>query len=94
MKLALALVGLLALTACQRVPNFVKPGANSQDFARAKLTCMETANSTVGGYMAIGSPLMVAAAAGGNQEAKQQVFETCMQADGWTITGYSVPNRL
>lgn len=86
----IAAVGV-SLVACQRVPNFVKPGANAQDFARTKLNCIQVANASTPGYMAIGSPLMVAAAAAGNQEARQSTFETCMQADGWYITGYSVP---
>lgn len=89
-KLLISAALAASLVACQRVPNFVKPGASHQDFARAKLNCIQVANASTPGYMAIGSPLMVAAAAAGNQEAKQNTFETCMEADGWYINGYNV----
>lgn len=91
MKRLVIIAVLLGLGACQRVPNFVKPGASHQDFARAKLNCIAESNADVGGFMAIGSPLMIAAAAAGNQEQKQNVFNTCMEADGWYINGYNVP---
>lgn len=83
---ALSMIGMLTLTACAPVIRWDKAGATPQSFAQAKLNCIQTANASVPGYMAFGPPLMVAAAAAGHEEAQQNVFNTCMEAQGWTGT--------
>ena len=82
----LTVLGGLALGGCAPQIRWDKAGATPQSFAQAKLNCIQTANSSVPGYMAFGPPLMVAAAAAGHEEAQQNVFNTCMEAQGWTGT--------
>lgn len=83
--LTVAVVGTLSLAGCVPPPiTWLKPGATPQSFAQDKLTCIQTANATVGGFTAVGTPLMLAVAADSNRQQKQQVFNTCMEAQGWT----------
>lgn len=81
----------LGATGCVQLPIFAKPGATPQDNARATLRCKQTAYATVPGFAAIGPPLMVAVAADSNRQQKQDIFNLCMEADGYYITGYGPP---
>jgi hypothetical protein len=81
---ALALAASLAACA---PPNhyFDKPGATNQSFNADKLDCTQIANVTTPGYSVIGSIYMVAAVAQANQRNRQDAFDTCMQARGYTL---------
>lgn len=84
-KLAAALALSTAIGGCVPPPiTWIKPGATTQSFAQDKLVCIQVATSTVGGFTAIGTPMMLAVAADANNQQKQQVFNTCMEAKGYT----------
>lgn len=84
-KFAAALTLSTALAGCVPPPvTWIKPGATTQSFAQDKLICIQVATSTVGGFEAIGTPMMLAIAADANNQQKRQVFDTCMEAKGWT----------
>jgi len=63
----------------------MKPGATNASFNADKLECIQTASATVGSQAEMGSMLFVAAAEAGYQHQKQEVFNTCMQAKGYTL---------
>jgi len=64
---------------------FDKPGTTTQSFNADKLDCTQIANVTTPGYSVIGNIYMVAAVAQGNQRNRQDAFDTCMQARGYTL---------
>jgi len=84
MKRVLALSGLLALCGCADHVLFNQPYGQAR-FYQDKLSCFREANATIGGYVAWGAPLMVAAAAQGNTNAKMEYTKECMQGKGYTI---------
>jgi hypothetical protein len=84
-SIAVAAALAIALSGCAKQFVFDKPNLTNQDFNADKLYCLQTANSTVGGYTAFGTLLMIAVAAEANKNAKQDVFNTCMQARGYNM---------
>jgi hypothetical protein len=79
-----------------RVPaattNLRQAGATLQSFSADKLKCQAISQGMAGDQLAFGSLMFVAIAADANRRQKQGYFETCMQADGYTIvpTQYGV----
>lgn len=86
-----ALALCLGATGCTQLPIFAKPGATPQQNAAAALRCTQTANGSVPGFFAMGPPLLLAVAADNNQRQKQNIYNLCMEADGYYITGYGPP---
>ena len=87
-----ALILAAGLAACAQPHIFTKAGANNQSFNADKLECTAIANSVAQQYSGFGNIYMIAAIAESNQRNRTDVFDTCMQARGYTLTiGRPVP---
>jgi hypothetical protein len=64
---------------------FDKPGTTNQSFNADKLECMATTNGVAQQYSVMGNIYMIAAVAAANQRNQEDVFNTCMQARGYTL---------
>jgi len=84
---AVAIIAVvLPLAACQPPPPiFEKPGATLQEFSADKLRCQAISRGMDGSSVAFGSPMFVAIAAAAANKRQQGYFETCMQAEGYSI---------
>lgn len=83
MKKLLA-AGLIALTGCSDHVIFNSPYGQAR-FYQDKLACFREANATIGGYFAVGAPIMVAAAVQANNNQKLEYTKECMEGKGYTI---------
>lgn len=86
------LVASIGLAGCATQPIFSKPGTTNQQFAQDQLECLNVSQNTVGSSTAIGPLLFIAVVAAANQNAKQKVYNTCMVAHGYEITGTARAN--
>lgn len=73
----LALVGLLALTACQ--PSFQTAGIDPHVAARCKLLAVAEPDRTVYTYSVTGSLLLSSAL---NSSKEEQIYKACVEAGG------------
>jgi hypothetical protein len=86
-SIAIAAAVAATLAGCAPQLAWEKTGQfyTAQEFNADKLRCLQASNAAVGDTLAFGSFDLVALSLIATATAKKDVFNTCMQALGWSL---------